>query len=77
MSYDPIYAEWHRNYMREWRKKNQEKCRAYRQKQAHKNAEYCMAWRCKGDGFEVDVTDFIPETPAQSAMWAKLLADAR
>jgi hypothetical protein len=69
--------QWYRKYMREWRKKNPDKCKTYKQRQAHKNVEYCLAYRCKGDGWEVDTTDFVPESPKQSAMWAKLLSEAR
>jgi hypothetical protein len=76
---------WQREYMKAWRAANPEKCRAYQKKSRDlgRAAEYCRRWRNKGrpewrnDGFEVDDTNLLPETPQQSALWAKLLAGAR
>lgn len=69
-----------REYMRAWRAANPEKCKAYQKKsrESGRNAEYCRRCRLKKlqDGFDVDETNFLREKPSQSAMWAKLLAEA-
>ena len=72
---------WQREYMKSWRAANPEKCKAYQKKsrESGRNAEYCRKWRLKGmnDGFEIDETNLLRETPRQSRMWAELLAGAR
>jgi len=65
--------EWNREYMRQWRKKNAAKVKAYRSASKEYMREYLEAYKCRGDGFDVDLTDFVPETPRQAAMWRQLL----
>lgn len=53
-------------YMREWRKNNRDRCQEYRDRH-----------RAQGDGWEDDITAFIPESPLQSRLWRQLLEAAR
>ncbi len=65
-----------REYMRVWRKKNVEKQRAIAARQNEKYRLAQLAASCEGDGFEIDETNLLRETPRQSRMWAELLAGA-